>query len=70
MDIRSFANVLSSWHGEISIKPGQARTKELTEEQVLKIFGVIPKRSIQCGYVITVSAMTNGNYKVVVRRER
>lgn len=69
MNLRSFANVLAGWQGGINIRPGQARSKELTRGQVLEIFGEVPERSIQCGYIISVSSMKNGNYKVVVRRE-
>jgi len=56
MNLRNFANVLADRQGGINIRPGQIKSKELTREQVIKIFGEIPERSIQYGYVISVCA--------------
>ncbi|MBW2646203.1 MAG: hypothetical protein JRE23_08510 [Deltaproteobacteria bacterium] len=69
MNLRNFANVLADRQGGINIRPCQVKSKELTREQVIKIFGEVPECSIQYGYVISVSVMKNENYKVVVRRE-
>ena len=69
MNMRSFASILADREGGIYLEPGHTRSNELTGLQVEKIFGEIPVISVQYGYTVSVHALKNGNYEVVVRRE-
>ncbi len=70
MNIRSFAEVLADRQGGIEIKPGKLRSKMLTRDEVMEIFGEVPEYTVRYGLVISVTLQKNGNYKLTVRGER
>jgi len=70
MDLRSFADVLSSRQGGIYLKPGKSYKKVLTRAQVIKAFGEVPDYTVRYGLVISVTPLSDGRFRVVVRRER
>jgi len=70
MDLRSFANVIADKQGGIYLRPGKSYRKVLTREQVIKAFGEVPEYTIRYGLVISVTPLSNGQYEIIVRKER
>jgi len=70
MNIRSFAEVLADRQGGMEIKRGKLRSKMLTRDEVMKIFGEVPEYTVRYGLVISVTSQKNGNYTLTVRRKR
>ena len=70
MDLRSFADVLASRQGGIYLKPGSSYKKVLTRDQVIKTFGEVPDYTVRYGLAILVTPLSDGRFRVVVRRER
>ena len=70
MNMRSFASILADREGGIEIKPEQSRSKILTRDEVMEIFGEVPNYSIRYGFTISVVLQKGDKYKLTVRRER
>jgi len=70
MNLRSFANVLASCQGGIEIKPGKSRSKMLTRDEIMEIFGKVPNYSIRYGLIVSVVLQKDSKYKLTVRKER
>ena len=70
MNMRNFADLLADKEGGIYIKPGKSRSKMLTRDEVMEIFGEVPNYSVRYGLIISVVLQKDGNYKLTVRRER
>jgi len=70
MELRSFARVLAERQGGVHLKPGKAYRKVLTREQVIKAFGEVPSYAVRYGLRISVTPLKDGNYEIVVTKER
>jgi len=68
MKFKSFADVLAQWQGGIDLKPGRPLVQDLTEAEVIAIFGYIPTaQSLPDGTLITCRKLREGMYRLIVR---
>jgi hypothetical protein len=68
-NLRTFAQILAERQGGISLKPGRTYVRELTEDQVIAIFGDIPAAVATPYVTINFREIKPGVYQLVARLE-
>ncbi len=69
MDLRSFTEILAKRQGGVRLKPGRCVSKDLTGDEVERIFGSKPAAYVAHGLMIAIRRIGNDRYRVTVTRE-
>lgn len=68
-DLRNFSQILAERQGGIRLKPGRSYVFELTESEVLEIFGSIPVAVATSYVTVRVREFKPKNYRIMIKLE-
>ena len=68
-DLRSFSEILAKMQGGTRLKPGRSYVFELTEAEILKIFGCIPTAVATSYATIRLREIKPKIYRIIIRLE-
>ena len=69
LNMRNFADILASRQGGVRLDPGRSITRDLTGEEVERIFGSEPAAYAAHGLIITLRKIGKDRYRMTIKRE-
>jgi len=69
LNMRSFAEILASRQGGVRLDPGRSITRDLTGEEVERIFGSKPAAYAAHDLIITLRNVGKDHYRMTIKRE-